>query len=158
MNDKQSIQLLLLLCALLASSSFRRRRGPSPPASYFFFKLFGCFHHHPHSAVSFGPRFSGARLGSKHTQLVCSHGLCIVSAVWLRVLDVDVFQSWFDATVPESSVSAVHLPACTSFNAGSRTWLPSCLASPSSFRPPLLPLLSPPLLLSLPPSLPPPSS
>ena len=43
-------------------------------------------------SVSLGPRFSGARLGSKHTQLVCSHGLWVVNAVWQRVLDVDVSQ------------------------------------------------------------------
>jgi hypothetical protein len=42
--------------------------------------------------VSFGPRLSGARLGSASTTQGNFGGLWIVIAVWLRVLDVDVSQ------------------------------------------------------------------
>jgi hypothetical protein len=43
--------------------------------------------------VNFGPRFSGARLGSASTTQGNFGGLWIGIAVWLRVLDVDVSQS-----------------------------------------------------------------
>ena len=61
--------------------------------------------------------------------------------------------------MPESSVSVLYLPACTSFYAGCRTWLPSCLVLVATLLLPFQPL-PPPLfpvhLSQLRPLLPPP--